>query len=302
MNKGILLVLFTALVSGFSIFLNSYAVKGLDSSVFTFSKNIVVAVLLFAAILGFGKLNELRMLSKKQWLQLVAIGFVGGSIPFLLFFRGLQLTTGTTGSFVYRTLFIWVALLAVIFLKEKLSKGLLIGAGLLLAGNFVILQPKMTYSTGILLIAAATLFWAVENIWSKHLLKEVSGTVVALGRMFFGSIFIFAFLAFTGKAGTVFSMSWQQYSWILVTAAFLFLYVLSYYNGLATIDASVAASILVLGSPITTLLDFSLRGTAVSVGTAIGSLLIIGGVVSVLWFGWFASKVKQLFGVADGRA
>ncbi|PIN68017.1 hypothetical protein COV94_06270, partial [Candidatus Woesearchaeota archaeon CG11_big_fil_rev_8_21_14_0_20_57_5] len=71
MDKGIRLILFTALVSGFSIFLNSWAVKGFDSSVFTFSKNLLVALLLSAVLLGIGMRDQLMRLKAGQWRQLM---------------------------------------------------------------------------------------------------------------------------------------------------------------------------------------------------------------------------------------
>ena len=91
-QKGIFLVILTAIVSGFSIFINSFAVKGFDSSVFTFSKNVAVALFLFAVLYGFGQWQELKTLKRKHWIQLFIIGLVGGSLPFLLFFKGLQLS------------------------------------------------------------------------------------------------------------------------------------------------------------------------------------------------------------------
>src|SRR3989338_8794652 len=95
-RKGLMLVFFTAIISGFSIFVNSFGVKGFDSSVFTFSKNAVVAILLFAIILGLGNFSELKTLKKRQRLQLAAIGLIGGSVPFLLYFKGLQMAAGAT--------------------------------------------------------------------------------------------------------------------------------------------------------------------------------------------------------------
>ena len=44
-RKGLQLVFFTAIISGVSIFINSYGIKGIDSSVFTFSKNIIVGAI-----------------------------------------------------------------------------------------------------------------------------------------------------------------------------------------------------------------------------------------------------------------
>ena len=62
-KKGLMLVLGTAVISGFSIFINSYGVKGFDSSVFTFSKNFAVALALIALILGMRQWREIARLS-----------------------------------------------------------------------------------------------------------------------------------------------------------------------------------------------------------------------------------------------
>src|SRR3989338_4350910 len=145
-KKGLMLVLGTALISGFSIFINSYGVKGFDSSVFTFSKNIAVAVALFALLIGIGQWRELKALSGRQWQQLFVIGAVGGSVPFLLFFKGIQLASGATASFIHKTLFIYATVLALVFLKERVSKGVLLGCALLLAGNYAALMPKLSFS------------------------------------------------------------------------------------------------------------------------------------------------------------
>ncbi len=296
-RTGLILVFFTAIVSGFSIFVNSYGVKGFDSSVFTFSKNVVVGVLLFALVVGMGEFKVLKDLKWRQWRQLIFIGLIGGSIPFLLFFKGLQMTTGTTSAFIHKTLFIYVSIFALLFLKERLTKGLFVGGVLLLAGNFLLLSPDFVFGVGHLLILLATIFWAAENTLSKYVLRELSGSVVGFGRMFFGSLFIFLFLLFSGKAPLIVGMSFSQYVWILVTAGFLLIYVFSYYTGLKEIKVSTAACILTLGSPLTTLLAWVFKGGVVSWFDAVGMLLIVLGVVSVVWFGQIVDVVQRYFSV-----
>jgi drug/metabolite transporter (DMT)-like permease len=296
-KKGLMLVFFTALVSGLSIFINSFGVKGFDSSVFTFSKNIIVALFLFSIILLFNQFNELKKLNKKYWSQLVTIGLIGGSIPFLLFFKGLQLTTGTTSAFIHKTIFIYIAIFALLFLKEKLTKGFFIGALLLLFGNYFLIEPDFNLSIGHSLVLLATVFWAAENVLAKHVLRELSGTIVAFGRMFFGSLFILMFLIFTGKFSIIFSMSVEQYLWILLTAVFLLLYVFSYYNGLKHIKVTTAACILALGAPITTLLAFLFRGISITINQAFGILLIVAGIVSIIWFINITKFITNIFGV-----
>lgn len=296
-NKGLILIFLTALISGVSIFINSFGVKGFDSSVFTFSKNVIVSIFLFSIIMFIGKFDELKTITKKQWSKLVLIGFVGGSIPFLLFFKGLQLTTGTTSAFIHKTMILYVAVLAILFLKEKVTKPILFGVSLLLLGNYFMLRPSFDFSQGHLLILGATLFWATEQIISKHTLKELSGNVVAFGRMFFGSLFILIFLMFTQKTVLILSMSFEQYLWIIVTSLFLLGYVFTYYNGLKEVKVTTAVSILALGSPITTILAFVFNGGSISLFQLNGIILTLIGVISILWFSQISKKILQVLNI-----
>ncbi|MFH1409914.1 MAG: DMT family transporter [Nanoarchaeota archaeon] len=293
MNKGVLLVLATAIVSGVSIFINSFGVNGFDSSVFTFSKNILVAIFLLSIILGTGLFKHLKKLDLNAWAQLGILGLIGGSIPFLLFFRGLQLTNGATSGFIHKLMFIPIILLAMLFLRERLHIGALVGAALLLFGTFFLLKPGLQFSPGHLLIVAATLFWAAENVYAKHVLMKLQGSIVAFGRMFFGSFFLLLFLLFTGKTLLLFSMSPSQYLWILVTATFLLLYVFTYYNGLKLVKASTAAAILTLGAPITLLLSLIFKGAVISLSQSAGMLLIGSGAAIIIWFSQLKKPVMQ---------
>ena len=121
-KQGVLLVLATAVISGFSIFLNKFSVSTIEPSVFTFLKNLVVAVFLASILLLTKETKALKQLSRKQWSQLAAIGLVGGSVPFLLFFNGLAMTSAAMGAFIHKTLFIYVSVFAFFLLKEKLNK------------------------------------------------------------------------------------------------------------------------------------------------------------------------------------
>ena len=80
MNKktGLILILFTALVSGFSIFINKFGIKGINPYVFTFSKNIIVALVLFSTILFFREFAAIKQLTKNQWFKLASKRCVSG--------------------------------------------------------------------------------------------------------------------------------------------------------------------------------------------------------------------------------
>jgi drug/metabolite transporter (DMT)-like permease len=281
-KKGLILVFSTAIISGVSVFINKYGVSMGNPYVFTFLKNVTVAILLTSLILVIKEYGSIRALKLKQWGILIIIGIIGGGIPFLLFFKGLSLTSAAQGSFIQKTMFVYVTFLAVVFLKEKISKSFLAGAILLLGANLLLLKSfNFSFGKGDLLIFCATLFWAVENIISKYALKDLSGNIVAWARMFFGSIFIGGFLLFTNQMPSLSTLSSSQIIWVLITAAFLFGYTFTWYNGLKFIPVSTACLVLMIGSPITTLLSTLASGRISGFEIFSGLLIISGIAVSV---------------------
>jgi drug/metabolite transporter (DMT)-like permease len=290
-NRGIAFILMTALVSGISIFLNKYAVGGMNAFVFTTMKNTIVALLLVSLILILGELKNLKKLDFRQWGQLALIGLVGGSVPFLLYFYGLKLTSAINAGFIHKTLFVWVLIFGFLFLKEKINKELIIGAVLLLIGNFILFSKFSGFGLADAIILIAVILWGLENVLSKKFLEQSYGRIVAFGRMFFGSIIMLAFLAFTGQLNDIAALNTDQIIWIFVTGILLFFYVFFYYTGLKYVRASVAAALLALGQPITAVLSLVFSGTLISANDALGFVLIILGCGIILGTGYFASLV-----------
>lgn len=283
MHKGYLLVFFTAIISGFSIFINKFGV-GLFKNpyFFTFLKNVVVALFLSSVLILFKDWKKLKALTKKEWLLLILIGLVGGSIPFLLFFKGLALTSAAEGSFIHKTMFIYCAILALIFLKEKIERKFLFGAFILLFANLILLKklpPQVNY--GNFLVFLATLLWAIENAISKYVLKNLEGRQVAWARMFFGSIFILIYLGFTNQLSLILTLNLKQIEWVLITSILLFGYVLTWYSGLKYVPLHQATAILLLGSPITTFLNL-VTNAKISTTEIFSAILVILGILIVI--------------------
>jgi len=297
MKKGYFLVFLTALISGFTIFINKFGVTAVNPNIYTFLRVLTVAIFLTGLLFFLKDWRTLKNLTKKQWLLLITIGLVGGSIPFLLFFRGLSLTNAAQGSFVHKTMFIWVVFLAALFLKEKIDKKFLVGGLFLLLGSLILLK-KLPYSLnqGDLLVFLATLFWAAENTISKYVLRDLEGRIVAWARMFFGALFILIFLLATNQLPLISGLTLRQINWVLITAVILFGYVMTWYSGLKFIPVSQATVILLLGSPITTLLSF-IQTRQINLQDLLASFLTILGIVLVLglretWH--LAKEIKKL--------
>jgi drug/metabolite transporter (DMT)-like permease len=181
---------------------------------------------------------------------------IGGSIPFLLFFKGLSLTSATSAAFIHKTLFIWVSLLAVWFLKEKIGKLQYLALGLLFLGNITMLGFKfMNFGWAELFVLMATLMWAVEFIIAKKVLANVPGEIVAWARMFFGALILLAYLLITGQAHYLVELNINQWYWLAISSILLLGYVFTWYKAMQYLPAVTVTSILVLASPITTCLD-----------------------------------------------
>jgi drug/metabolite transporter (DMT)-like permease len=282
-RKGIYFALAAAVVSGFAIYINKFAVMEMkDPFIFTTVKNLAVALLFFAILILPKALPELRRLSRKQWLALGVIGCIGGSIPFLLFFYGLSLSTAVGAAFIHKTLFIWVAILAVFFLGERLGKFHIAVLLILIGGNILLLgwPGSWLMGQGELMIFIATLLWAVEMVIAKKVMRKVSSNV---------AIVMLSYLAVTGKLGTIASLGGQQIGWVALTSLLLFGYVSCYYTGLKHAPASIVASILVLGSVITSLL-YAIIDARRFAPEQIGGMVFITMAVLTLWY--LASKIR----------
>lgn len=294
-NKGYWLVFATAVISGFSIFINKMGVSVINPYVFTFLKNATVAAFLCSVLLASKNREIIKALVKKQWIILLAIGLIGGSIPFLLFFKGLAMTTAAGSSFIQKTMFVWILLLAGTFLKEKIDRKHIFAGLLLIGGNLLLLKiSDIRFDAGSGLVLLATIFWAFENIISKYALKELPPKIVMWGRMFFGSIFIFIFLAFTHQASLLGNINIQQVSWTAITSILLFGYIFTWYFGLKYIKVSEAAIILMLGSPITTMLSAVFTKPA-ALKEYLAMVLIVVGVLTAIGLDKIGGKLQQMY-------
>ncbi|NQV13700.1 MAG: DMT family transporter [Parcubacteria group bacterium] len=262
MSKGIKLAFATAIISGFAVFFSKFAVtNNIDPYQFTTLKNVLVAVVLCSVVLLPMTWRKLRAIKRQDWYKLLAIGTIGGSIPFLLFFKGLSLTTPAMAGFIHKTLFIWASVLAIFFLREKLGKVQWLALGVLLIGIGLVVGIKaFTFGWAEIMILAATLLWSVENVIAKKTLSTVDPKIVAWARMFFGSIILLTYLSLTSGFAGIFTLGTTQWLWIGLSVLFLSGYVLTWYHALAYEKVSVVASVLVLASPITTILNAIYKG------------------------------------------
>ena len=208
-RTGLLLALGTACISGVAVFLNSYGVKAFgDASTYTTAKNVVAALVL---VLLAGAMSARRpgtVLTRpsrpRQWAGLAVVGVFGGAVAFLLFFEGLARASSTDAAFLHKTLLVWVALLALPLLGERLGAMHVAAIALLVVGQIGLAGGVTTiFGQGQLMVLGATLMWAGEVVVAKRLLTDLSSWTVGLTRMGVGSVVLVAWTLMRGEGGAL---------------------------------------------------------------------------------------------------
>jgi len=291
MKKGIQLALLTTGISGFSIFASKFFLANMNPILFTTLKNLLVAMVL-SVIVYVSQKKALSHLSKKQWKQLILIGIIGGSIPFALFFTGLSKITAVEGALIHKTLFIWVAILSVLFLKETVNRYQIFGYITVTIG--VLFFAGVSYKSlgiGHMMIIASTLFWSVEYMFAKKALKDIPSTVVSWARMFFGVIILLGITIFQGTIMQIATLESTQVFAVLSGSVFLLGYVLTWYAALAHAKATTVSLVLAMSPIITGILSAVFISHSFPQTQMLGWLFIIAGVAVTLLFGQYKRKL-----------
>ena len=287
-----ILALSTAIISGTNNFLTKIAVTAVNNPIaYTAIKNSIVGLLFIGLLIIAGKWSEVKKINSAQWLKLLAIGFVGGFIPFALFFTGLAKIPAINASLIHKTLFLWVFVLAIPFLKEKMSWPQWIGIVLIFAANLVVGGFQgFKYNSGELMILGATILWAVENVIAKVALKELSSLIVSAARMVIGSFLLIILMTWQGNVGLVSNLDARQWTWTLITSVLLFGYVLTWYSALKRAPATYVATLLVPATLVTNLLTAVFLTRSLSTQNVTSGLLYVFGAAIVIFFAFRVSR------------
>jgi drug/metabolite transporter (DMT)-like permease len=190
---GVILAGATALVSGISVFVNSYGVRaGATPAVYTTAKNLVaVAVLSLLAMVGWGVRRrgsssvaanfvaaapEARSVPATrrwvEWLGLAYVGAIGGGLAFVLFFDGLAVSEPGPAAFWRDTLVLWVAVLAILFLRERLRWWNVAAIALLFGGEIMssaVALDSWRPTTAKSTCSLSSVLWAFEVVIARRL-------------------------------------------------------------------------------------------------------------------------------------
>ena len=268
---GLLLAVCAGVVSGAAIFLNGYGVRAVgDATVYTTGKNAVSALALLAVVATLHSTARPLLTppaGPRPALGLLAVAVIGGSVPFVLFFEGLSRESSTSAAFLQKTLVVWVSLLAVPLLRERVGRLQVAAIALVVLGQAMTGTSlrgvlHMSFGSGELLILTATVMWAAEVVLVKRLLGSLPSWTVALARMALGSLLLLGWLAVHGRLGELWQLDANQWRWVAATGVVLAAYVSLWFAAVARARAVDVTAVLVVGAPITAALAALVQGVA----------------------------------------
>lgn len=245
------------IISGFAIYINGQGVKVFsDSTLYTALKNAVVGVALLIPFLFMtSNRAELKRLNRRQWGLLALLAVIGGSVPYALFFRGLQLTTSVTSSLLNHAQFLIVAVLAILFLGERLGILIWLAMLALLVGTTLGSNlHTLAWNQGTLLVVLSTVLFAAGVVLAKRLLSDISMLTVMAAKMSAGSALLLVYVGATGHLGAVTSLTATQWEYALVTGLILLAFTFTAFMALRHVTATAATAIPAAAPLITTLL------------------------------------------------
>ncbi|HEX7172968.1 MAG TPA: EamA family transporter [Candidatus Limnocylindria bacterium] len=291
---GIGLAILTALVSGVSVWVNASAVRAVgDPILFTTLKNGVAAVLLvaIAAVLVDRAPARIADLRGRDRLGLVTLGIIGGSVPFVLFFSGLASASAPSAALIHKTLFVWVALLAALLLRERLGVLQLAALGVLVVGQLLV-QPAdgLAWTSGETMIAVATGLWAIEVVIARRLLAEVPAPLAAASRMGLGLVVLIGWTAIDGRLDGIGALGAEQWAWIAATGMLLTAYVSGWYAALRRAPASAVTAVLTIGAPITAGIQLVADGRVPAPEALVGYAGIFAAAALIGWVALSTSR------------
>lgn len=216
-----------------------------------------------------------------------------------LWFHSINISGPTLTAFLVRFSTIFIIVLGILFLKEKLHLHDVAGLLIALAGAFTISFANGDYlKVGTLVALAASLAIAVHQVLSKVYVKTIDPLMLVSLRTLYTALFLLLYAAIFSKLQPfpLAQLPWLTIA-ITVNAVFGFVF---FYKALELLDVSKVAIIRTLDPFIVVVYVFAIFRTVPDLNEIIGGTLVVAGVLvtmyghsirtmlrAVKWLPWF---------------
>lgn len=231
-------------------------------------------------------LKKNKYIPLKELPYLAVLGLSGVTFLYIFQYIGIDYTTPATSAVLISTNVVFIVILSMIFLKEKISYKKSIGIIFSFIGVIFVIFAQMmneqitfnnVFFTGCLLMISSGFCWAIYTIVGKRLLEKYDSLTVVTYSFILGVLFYLPFISngFIGSLPNISFNSWIAILYLSVACA-VFGY-LGWYYALEKIEASKAAVFLTFIPLFAILLSF-FYGESLTIFFIIGAFLIMSGV------------------------
>lgn len=137
----ILFSLLAAVSAAIVTTLSKAGIKNLDPSLVFAVEAVLIILVAWGVVLAQGNLQQVKEIDGRTWVYLIAAGVLT-TVSSLMSFRALKIGEASQTNPVERLSLVFAITFAALFLKEKLTAQVIIGAVLMAAGAVVIALAK----------------------------------------------------------------------------------------------------------------------------------------------------------------
>ncbi|MGY6587040.1 MAG: DMT family transporter [Wenzhouxiangella sp.] len=257
---------------------------GAGPSTVALSTAIIAACVVFGWLLYRGQVDELRQLSRAEWLAILLVGAMGSGLVPLFGILALTETTASNRALFQSAYPVATALAARWLLGERLS---LVAYGwiVLVCTGLVLMNVDLGQDNGIsltgwpfwLLLATLPLI-GLSDVIAKRSLKQATPEVVAAGRALGGLLILLVLLPRVLPGLSALSpMAWV---WTSLSGLSMGLFAIALYQVFQRAFASIAASLIALAPLLTLLAETTFLGLRLEalqwLGFAVVLLAVVG--------------------------
>ncbi|WP_163528417.1 DMT family transporter [Halobacillus ihumii] len=238
-------------------------------------------VLLLLGIAAYKR--HLNKMSKTDILSILCLGVIGVFINQWSFFEGLQTADPTTSALILATTPILTGFLASIFLKEKITRRMLIGSIVAIIGIYFVVTKgnlsSLQVERGLLWIVVTMVTFAIMIIMTRGMSKRLDSLTITLYSNIVGFIVSIPF-AFTLDHPIRVSFEFPDWAFLAGTAIVVHgMATLIWNTNIRYVDASKASILSNLEPFVAMIMGLILLSKSITSSELIGSLFIVGGVL-----------------------
>jgi drug/metabolite transporter (DMT)-like permease len=245
-------------------------------------------------------------IAREDWPAFGRLALLGMCLTYVFNYPGLDLSSGTAAALIMATEPVWIAILAVLFLRERLTLARLMGIVLGLTGAFLVVlstqKPDAVGTTaggkvmlGNILLVLSLLWESGAVLTVKKLTARYKGQAIVTYEFLVGSLMLAPFAAWEMvQRGPLHPApsAWMSFAYLLV-ACTLVAYTL-WFRLLAQVDASEITVFIFLQPVIGTLIGIFWLHDPFTPVTFAGAALVLAGVWGITRQGQKQEKCETI--------